>query len=128
MGMPLLAPLRDLLQGQAGIAAARAATVAATLALVGVAVALSVAAGLVVLTAEIGFPRAALSFAGLFAVLALATYLLGRALSARREAQAAAARERAQADLALASAVVRSARPLLPVAAFVAAFVLMRRP
>ena len=80
------------------------------------------------LTAVVGFPLAALAFAVVFAALALTVHLLGRAQSARRAAQAMAARRRAEADIALAAALVRSARPLLPLAAFVMAFALMRRP
>lgn len=126
--MPLLAALRGLLRARAGDAAARAATAAATVALAAVAMALLVAAGLVALAAVVGFPVAALVFAAVFAVLALVVHLLGRGLSARRAAQVAAARHRAEADIAVAATLARSARPLLPLAAFLAAFALMRRP
>ncbi len=107
--------------------AERAATVAATGALALVAAALLVAAGLVALSAAVGFPLAAVIFAVGFGALALAVHLLGRAHSARRAAQAAVTRHRAEADIALVTAVARSARPLLPFAAFVAAFALVRR-
>ncbi len=128
MAIPLLAPLLDLIRTRTGDAAGRAATVTAVVGLAVVAVALIVAAGLVALTAVIGFPVAALVFAAVFAVLALAVHLLGRRLSARRAKQAADARNRAEADIAIAAAVARSAKPLLPLAAFLLAFALARRP
>jgi len=110
-----------------GAAAGRAAATAATVFLVVVAVAFLVAAGLVALTAKTGFTVAALVFAAVFAVLAIAVYFVGRVLSARRAAKILAARNRAAADIALTTALARSARPLAPLAAFVAAFVLARR-
>lgn len=130
MAMPLLAPLRDLLAAHAGDAAGRIVTTTAALALAVAAVAFLVAAGFVALTAEIGFVAAALVFAALFALLALAIYLVGRRRTAMRAAEIAAARNRAAADIALAATLARSARPLAPLAplaAFVAAFLLARR-
>lgn len=128
MALPLLAPLTELFRARTSGAAGRAATGSATVALATVATALVVAAGLVALTAEIGFPLAALAFAAVFAVLALTVHLLGRARSARQAAQAAAAQRRAEADIAVAASMVRSAKPFLPLAVFVAAFTFMRRP
>jgi membrane protein implicated in regulation of membrane protease activity len=127
MALPLLGPLRDLLAAYAGGVAGRAATTIATVFLAVVATAFVVAAGLVELTARTGFPVAALVFAALFAVLALAVYRFGRARSARRAARMAAAQRSAEADMALATGLARSARPLLPLAAFLAAFVLAQR-
>ncbi|MFU8834914.1 hypothetical protein [Roseovarius autotrophicus] len=127
MAIPLLDPLRTGLSALAGDAVERVATGIATLVFGGVAVALMVAAVLVALTAEVGFPLAALIVASVFAALALAVYLLGRKLSARRAEQRAVARRQARADIVLAAALSRSARPLLPVAAFLAAFALMQR-
>jgi hypothetical protein len=127
MALPLFAPLRDLSAALAGNAAGRVAIAAATVFLTLVAAAFLVAAGLAELTAAVGFTVAALVFAALFALLALAVYLFGRALSARRTARIAAAQNRAKADIAMAAALSRSARPLLPLAAFVAAFLLARR-
>lgn len=128
MALRLLGPFRDLLRAHANSAGIRVVTATATAVLAGVAIVLLVAAGLVALTAAIGFPAAALVFAALFAVLALAVHLLGRLLSARGAARVTAARNRAKADIALATALSRTARPLLPLAAFLAAFALARRP
>ncbi len=55
------------------------------------------------------------------------TYLLQRSLLARRALRTAAAGNRMAADLAVATALVRSARPLAPFAAFLVAFALARR-
>lgn len=127
MALPLFAPLRDLSAALAGHAAGRIAIAAATVFLALVAAAFLVAAGFAELTAAAGFTVAALVFAALFAVLAIAVYLFGRALSARRAARITAAQNRAKADIAMAAALSRSVRPLLPLAAFVAAFLLGRR-
>ena len=128
MGLPLLSPLCDLLEARAGTAGIRAAAAVATLALLSIASGFLVSAGLFALTAAIGFPRAALVFAALFAVLALAVHVLGRVLAGRRAVRVEAARSRAEDDIALATALARSAKPLLPLAAFVTAFALARRP
>lgn len=127
MPLPLLAPLRDLLAAQACDAARRGAMTAATVLLGAVSASLLVAAGLVALTAAAGFPVAALAFGALFAVLALALNLLGRARARRRAARIAAARLRARSDIVLAMADGRTPRPLLPLAAFLAAFALARQ-
>lgn len=128
MALPLLGPVRDLLRAQANSAGIRVVTATATAVLAVVAIVLLAAAGLAALTAAIGFPAAALGFAALFAVLALAVHLVGRLLSARGAANVAAARNRAKVDIALATALSRTARPLLPLAAFLVAFALARRP
>ncbi|SEO14596.1 hypothetical protein SAMN04490248_1028 [Salinihabitans flavidus] len=127
MALPLWDPLRDLARAVVNGAGIRAATAIATALLAIVAIGFLVSAGLVALMGWIGFPAAALVFAVLFALLALAVYLLGRAASARTAARVRAARSRTESDIALATALARSARPLLPLAAFLAAFVLARR-
>jgi hypothetical protein len=127
MSLPVLAAVRDLLRARADDAAGRALIVLATALLASVAAALLISAGLVALSQEIGFPGAALVFAMLFALLALGTHLFGQRLAARRLARVAAAQSRAAADIALATTLARSSRPLLPVAAFLAAFALARR-
>ena len=127
MGLPLLAAARNLLRARAEDAAGRALIALVTAFLVAVAAVLLVVAGLVALAQEIGFPGAALAFALLFALLALATHLFGRGLAARRSARVAAAQSQAAADIALATTLARSSRPLLPVVAFLAAFTLARR-
>jgi membrane protein DedA with SNARE-associated domain len=127
MRWPLLDPLRDLLAAHGRDAAGRVVTTTATVFLAVVAMAFLIAAGLAALTAEVGFPVAALVFSALFAVLALAVYFVGRRRSARRAAQIADARKRAEADIAPATKLARSAQPLAPLAVFLAAFMLARR-
>ncbi|MET4129792.1 hypothetical protein [Roseovarius sp. MBR-6] len=126
-GLPLLAPLRDFLVARTGAAAVRAAMAAVTAALVVLAALLLLASGLAALTDRFGFPVAALLGAILVAMLAFAMHLIGRALVARRKARVVEARSRTEADIALAIALTRSARPLLPLVAFLAAFILARR-
>jgi Na+/melibiose symporter-like transporter len=100
---------------------------AVTAALVVLAALLLLASGLAALTDRFGFPVAALLGAILVAMLAFAIHLIGRALVARRKARVVEARSRTEADIALAIALTRSARPLLPLVAFLAAFILARR-
>jgi hypothetical protein len=88
---------------------------------------LLVSAGLVAMSRAIGFPEAALVFAVLFALLALAVHLSGRSRLARRSALISAARTRTEADVAVARALARSARPMLPLAVFLAVFALAQR-
>lgn len=128
MALPLLRPLRDVLAAHVGGAGKRVATGVATALLVVVALGFAVSAGLVKLTATIGYPAAALVFAALFAVLALAVHFIGRLVTVRRAERIAEAESRVKVDIALAAALSRSARPLLPLVAFVAAFALARRP
>lgn len=127
MAIPVLGPLRDILAGQAEDATRRGAMAAATLLLGMVAASFMVASGLAALTAAAGFPVAAATFGALFAALALIVRLFGRAQARSRAARMAAARNRAGSDLAMATALARSARPLLPLGAFLAAFAMARR-
>ncbi|MET4130512.1 putative membrane protein YhdT [Roseovarius sp. MBR-38] len=127
MGMPLLSSLRDVFAARTGAAALRAAAATLTTALVFISASLLLASGLAALTGWFGFPLAALVGAVLIALLAVAVHLAGRALVARRMSRARKAQARSEADLALAWALSRSARPLLPLAAFLLAFVLTRR-
>jgi len=127
MALPLWDALRDLVRAGIGDAGTRVATAAATALLALVATGFLVSAGLELLMRLIGFPAAAVAFAALFALLALGVHLYGRMLAARQSAQVMAARTRAETDIALATALARSTRPLLPLAAFLAAFVLARR-
>lgn len=127
MALPLLGSLRDLLNARLDGAAERAATILATALLAAAAAGLLLAAGLVALSHAIGFPAAALVFAAAFVMAALTVHLLGRTRSARRSAQVTAARNRATADIAVAASLAGSARPLLPIAVFLSAFVLARR-
>ncbi|MGX0879288.1 hypothetical protein ACSSV4_003997 [Roseovarius sp. MBR-154] len=125
--LPLLAPLRDVFAARTGAAAARVTVTALTAVLVLISVLLLLASGLAALTGRFGFPVAALVVAVLVAGLALAVHLIGQALVARRMARVAEARSRIDADIALAVALTRSAAPILPLAAFLAAFLLARR-
>ena len=127
MAVPVLSPLRDLLAAQAGDATRRGAMAAATMLLGMVAASFLVTSGLVALTAVAGFPVAAAAFGALFAAFALIVHLVGRAQARRRAARMAAAGDRARSDLAMATALAHSARPLLPLGAFLAAFALARR-
>jgi hypothetical protein len=127
MVLPLIGSLRDLLRAQADETAWRGATVLSQTLLAVAAAALVVSSGVVALADVIGYPYAALVFAFLLAVLALAIPSLMRRRTLRRSAELAIARNRAEADAALAAALLRSARPLLPIAVFLAAFSLARR-
>jgi len=126
MVVPLWAPLSKIVRARISDAGARTATMIATVSLAAVAAGLLVSAGLAALTQLTGFPAAALVFAVLFALLALAAHLIGRAVSARHAARARAAQTRALNQIVTATALGRSAAPLLPLAALVAAFIVAR--
>jgi preprotein translocase subunit SecF len=127
MGLPLLDPLRDAARTAVEDAGDRAMATLVTAALAVVAAGLFLAAILVALSRVIGFPLAAGLLGAVFAGLALAVYLSGRARARRRAERMARATERVTADIALAKSLVRSAGPILPVAAFLGAFFLARR-
>lgn len=127
MARPLVAPLTNLVRTELRAGAGRAAMAILTGGLALVAASFLVAAGVVWLTVAIGFLGAALIFAGGFALLAVVAHLSGQARAARRAVEATARRNRATAEVAALVALLRSARPLLPVAAFLAAFALARR-
>lgn len=127
MALPLWDPLRDLAGTTVRSAGIRATLAIATALLAIVATAFLFSAGFVLLMRGVGVPGAAMAFAALFAVLALVLHLVGRAVCARQAARTLAARRRAETDIALAAVLARSARPLLPMAAFLAAFVMARR-
>lgn len=127
MGLPVLDPLREVARTAMGDAGDRAMTALVTVALAAVAAGLVLSAGLVALSRVIGFPLAASLSGAVFAVLALAVHLSGRVRARRRAEQVARATQRAKADIALAAGLAGSARPILPVAAFLAAFLLTSR-
>jgi len=127
MALALLDPLVDLARSSLRDAGNRAAVRLTWTALLVVAAGLVLSAGLVGLSRVIGYPAAAIACAVALAVLALAVHLLGRASTARQAQRIARARDRASADIALADKLARSAVPLVPLAAFVAAFALARR-
>lgn len=127
MPLPLWDPLRDVTRVALRGAGLRAAFTFLTALLSFVAACFLVTAGFVSLLQVIGLPLTALVFAILFAALALTAHLVGRALSARHAARILTAKNRASADIALAVVLSRKARPLLPIAAFIAAFSLTRR-
>lgn len=125
---PLLwTPLRTLLKASLRQAEEQTALTLAALGLAGVAAGLLTAAGLVLLSRVAGFPLAATAFAACFSLLALAVLSLGRQRAAREQRRIEAAGRQAMTDLALVSGAARSAAPLLPLAALVAAYVLSRR-
>lgn len=127
MGMPLLGALRDLAIARAEFAKVQVAATLATTLFGFAAAALVCAAGLVALTDALGFPIAALVFAAMFAGLALGVTLAARGFASRTKAKADKAQNQVKLDLALATSLSRAARPLLPLAAFLAVFALARR-
>jgi formate/nitrite transporter FocA (FNT family) len=127
MDLPVVRSLSDLIGTRAKSTAMALALAAITAGLVLVSAGFLVAAAVVSLTQAIGFAASALVFGAGFAVLAVCVHLLRRSLLARREERSAAARTRVAADMALATALVRSTRPLVPFAAFIAAFAMGRR-
>ncbi|PWK61337.1 hypothetical protein [Roseicyclus mahoneyensis] len=127
MALPLWDPLREAARTALADAGERAMTSLVAAALVAVASGLLLSAGLVALSRVIGFPLAACLLGAAFAGLALLVQLAGRARARRRADRIALATERATADLALARSLVRTARPILPVVAFLGAFLLARR-
>lgn len=126
MGLPLLDPLRDAAQTAVRATGDRAVTALVTVALCVAALGLVLSAGLVALTRVTGFPVAACLMAAVLAGLALVVQLAGRARARRRAERMAQATGRATADLALAGVLLRAARPILPLAAFLGAFFLAR--
>ena len=128
MALPLLDPLHALTRVALSGAGSRAAFTCLTALLCFIAACFLVTAGFAGLLRVIGLPLTALVFALLFAACALTAYLVGRGVSARHTAKILAAKNRATADVAMAAALSSQARPLLPIAAFLAAFVLARRP
>lgn len=128
MALPLLDPLRDLTRVALSGAGSRATFTCLTALLGFIAVCFLATAGFASLLRLIGLPLTALVFALLFAAFALTVYLVGRGASARYTAKILVAKNRATADIALTAALSSQAQPLLPIAAFLAAFVLARRP
>lgn len=128
MPLPLLDPLRDLTRVALGGAGLRAGFACLTALLGFIAACFLVTAGFAGLLRVIGLPLTAFVFALLFSALALTAFLVGRGVSARHASRVQVARNRATADIALAAALSSQARPLLPIAALLAAFFLARRP
>ena len=119
--------LRDLISRLPQAAAGRVLAAAVPLVLATVAVAFLTVAGFSMLARQIGLPWAALCFAVIFAVLALAAWALEQAHAARRRRRAAQAQARLAAELAAASALLDTVGILAPITAFLAAFALARR-
>lgn len=128
MVMPLLGALRDLAAARAASAKVQVSATLVTILFGCAAAALVCSAGLVALTDAMGFPIAALVFAAMFAGLALGVMLAARGFVSRTKAEAAKVQNQVKHDIALATSLYRTARPLLPLAAFLAAFALARRP
>lgn len=127
MALPILRPLQDLARGLVGDVGGRAGIAVLTGVFALAALGFLVSAGLVQLTRVAGYPVAALSFAGGFAFLALVVHLVGKTVAARRTQRVATATNRLVMDMAVARMLVGSVRPLVPVAAFLVAFMLARR-
>jgi len=127
MALGIFDPARTIVQTLWNDFGNRAKIEVAKLALGFVAVALLVSSGLVALAQAVGYPIAAMVFAAIFGLLALAVHLIGRALASRQSQRIARAQSRMEADIALVTSVARSALPLLPVVAFIAAFTFARR-
>lgn len=128
MALPIWDPLLGLTHAAVGGAGLRVSSTCLTALLNLVGVGFLVASGFAILLPVVGFPSTALIFAALFAALALTAFLMGRQVSARHAAQVLATQNRAKADIALAAVLARSNGPLLPIADFLAAFILARRP
>jgi len=127
MTVALLGPLRDLVQTSAREFAGRARAALTKVALAVVAMGLVLSAAISALAQAEGYPLAALVFGAVFALLALTVHLLDRRSASRHARQIDRAAGRAKADLAVASALLRSVVPLLPIFGLVAAFVIGRR-
>lgn len=127
MAVALLGPLREILQAGSSDLAGRAKAGAAKVTLAVLAAGFLLSAGVSALAHEIGYPFAALVFGGLCAFFALVVHLTDRMLAARRAQRIAHATNRAKADLIVATTMIRSTLPLLPILAFVAAFTFGRR-
>jgi hypothetical protein len=131
MALPLWDPLCAAARSAVNDARDRALTALVTAVLGVLAAGLMVSAGLVALSRVIGFPLAGGLLGVALALLALAVHLSGGARARRRAERIAQANDRARADLAqaaaLAGTLARAARPILPVAAFLAAFLLAQR-
>lgn len=125
---PLLwKPLRTLLKASLRQAEEQATLTLAALGLAGVAGGLLTSSGLVLLSRTTGFPLAATAFAAGFALLALAVMWLSRHHAEKESRRIEVASLQAVTDLAVVTGAARSAAPLLPLAALVAAYVLSRR-
>jgi hypothetical protein len=127
MAVALLGPLRDLMQASAHDLAGRAKATLAKAALAVVAVGLVLSAGISALAQAVGYPLAALVFGAVFGLLAVVVHLMDRHAADRQARQIAQATNKAKADLVVATTLLRSAVPLLPIVGLVAAFVIGRR-
>jgi len=127
MGLPLWDAPRDAARAAFRYVGGRLITAIVTLFLSAMAAALLFSAGLVGLSRAVGFPVAATLFAVVLVALALAVHLVGQYRARRRAERIATAKQRVEAEMALAIMLARSARPFWPVAAFLVAFMLARR-
>ena len=128
MGPLLRDALYDLVRTVFAKSGAQLAVVLATMALLLVSLGFIVLAGFVLVVPLIGIPVTALAFGALFSALAIAVHAWGQRFIRRQAEKAAASRARAVDDIVLAAGALRLAGLLLPAAAFLAAFVLARRP
>lgn len=125
----LLGPLNHITREVGRGLRERAAATIATATLAIVAIGFLTTAGFIALAGATGAPLAALAFSLLFALAAAAAYQRGRAAAAQRAARVEAASRSAMVGIKqCAGAVAGRTRALLPFAAFVAAYLLARRP
>ncbi len=127
MASAILSPARAIARAFLSDMGFNAKVEIAKLVLISIAAGLLLSAGIVELTRAVGFPVAAVVFAVVLGSCAAMVHWFGRVRAARLAQRRAIAQARMQADLALASTVARSALPLLPIVAFVAAFTFTRR-
>ena len=127
MALALLEPLREIVQASLRDLGRRAKAGLAKAVLAVVAAGLLLSAGLAALAQAVGYPLAALAFGAVFALLALAVHLIDRIIADRQRQKIARATNKARADMVVATTVIRSALPLLPIVAFVAALAFGRR-
>lgn len=127
MGPQVTALIRDALDEGAELFAGKALLVAAPAVLAAAAVVFLAVAGYGALDQAFGPLAAALSFAALFAALALAALLIGRARGESRRRRAAEARARLAGELSALRGLAGTGGAIAPLAALVAAFALARR-
>jgi hypothetical protein len=127
MALALFGPLHALLRAEITNIGNRAKFRLAIYLLLGLAGGLLLSAGLVGLSQAIGYPLAALVFALSLGLLAGLVHLMAGVAARRQRDRIARAQAGTKADLAAVAAVTRSVLPLLPVAAFLTAFILSRR-
>lgn len=127
MGPAITALIRDTLDDGAERFAGKALLVAAPVVLGAAAAMFLAVAGYGAVYEAFGPRAAALSFAALFAVLALAALLMGRIRSSRRRRRAAEARARLAGEVSALRMLAAASGAFAPLAALASGFALSRR-